>query len=293
MITRRTFRAMGTDVACLVESAAPPRAREALDAAEAEFRRLEAALSRFRPDSELSRLNREGAIAAGPDLLRVVERALAGRERSGGRFDPTVYDAVVAAGYDRPLVELGAEAGPAAPGAPARCGGAVRIDSARGTIELDPGVALDLGGIAKGDAVDRACELLGHAGPCLVNAGGDLAVRGTPAGGVWPVAVETPAGSVTLAIRRGGLATSGSDRRRWTRGGELLHHLIDPATGRPAASDLVRVTVAAASATEAEVLAKSLFLAGERAAAAECARARTPGVLITADGRAILAGGLA
>lgn len=290
MLSHR-FEAMGTEVECLVESDSAASAREAFRAAEAEVRRLEGALSRFSPTSELSRLNRERTIAASDDLLRVVGEALAGRARTAGRFDPTVHDAVVAAGYDRTFAEVAAAA-EAADGGETRCGGGVRIDRARGTIELDPGVRLDLGGIAKGDAADRACELLRAAGPCLVNAGGDLAVRGVPSGGAWPVAVETPAGSVTLAVRRGGVATSGSDRRRWRRGDEERHHLIDPETGRSAVSDLVRATVAAGSATEAEVLAKSLFLAGARQASTESDHAGTPCVLVTSDGRTILGGGL-
>ena len=100
---RRSFRAMGTTVELLVETG---DAADALDAAEAEFERLEQTLSRFRPGSELSRLNRDGAIEASPDLLDVVERALEGRERTGGRFDPTVHDALVAAGYDRTFDEV-------------------------------------------------------------------------------------------------------------------------------------------------------------------------------------------
>src|SRR6476659_9262594 len=97
-LTRHRFRAMGTDVELLVES---DDAAAALAAAEDEFHRLEALLTRFRPESELSRLNAAGSLAAGPDLLRVVELALTARERTGGRFDVTVHDALLAAGYDR------------------------------------------------------------------------------------------------------------------------------------------------------------------------------------------------
>ena len=122
------------------------------------------------------------------------------------------------------------------------------------TIELAGGTRLDLGGIGKGYAVDRACELLAMVGPCLVNAGGDLAVRG----GSWPVG----AGGVTLLLESGAIATSGRDRRHWRRNGEERHHLIDPRTGRPAETGLRSVTVVAPSAVEAEVLAKVAFLGG-------------------------------
>jgi len=268
VIERHEFHAMGTTVECLLDG----EPGEGFEHVEAEFGRLEALLSRFRPDSELSRLNADGALEAGPELVRVTRLALEARERSGGLFDPTVHDAVVAAGYDRSF-ELVPSDGPSA-AAGARCGGGIRIEGDR--IELEPGTRLDLGGIAKGYTVDRAVELLAVHGPCLVNAGGDLAVRG----GSWPVGVD---GSVTLELTRGAIATSGRDRRRWRRGGEELHHLIDPATGRPAENGLLRVTVVADSAAEAEVLAKIAFLGGE---------VDVPRVLVTADGRTTLAGGL-
>lgn len=272
---RRSFHAMGTDVELLLDAPAGERAERALDRAEAELERLEQVLSRFRSDSELSRLNRDGHVAeASADLVRVVELALAGREATGGRFDPTVHDALVAAGYDRTFDEVPAEA-PGVPSTPVTCGGAVRIDGL--AIVLSPGTRLDLGGIGKGYAVDRVAESLAVAGPCLVNAGGDLAVRG----GSWPVGV---ADGLTLELSRGGMATSGRDRRRWVRGGEELHHLIDPSSGRPAESDLVRVTVVADSASDAEVLAKAAFLGADVDA---------PRVLVSADGRVVLAGGLA
>ncbi len=286
---RRTFRAMGTDVELLLD--APPSVESdlALTRAETEFERLEAILSRFRSDSELSALNRDGIARAGHDLLRVTQLALAGRSRSRGRFDPTVHDALVAAGYDRSF-ELVAAGGAPPSRPPARCGGHVSIDVATGEIALEKGVRLDFGGIGKGYAVDLACELLAGAGPCLVNAGGDLGVRG----GSWPVGVETPEGTITLELSQGAVATSGSDRRRWTTSshGEA-HHVIDPRAGRPAESDLVRVTVVGRTAVEAEILATSLYLAGAELATAEADELDTPCVLVCADGRTVVAGGLA
>jgi thiamine biosynthesis lipoprotein len=274
---RHSFRAMGTDVELLTGGEG---ADDALAAAEAEFHRLEAILSRFRPDSELSRLNEAGAADAGPELVALTSLSLAARELTGGRFDPTVHDAVVAAGYDRTFDDVAAD-GPEA--RPVACGGGVRVDGSR--IELDPGVRLDFGGIAKGWAADRAAEILSSAGPCLVNAGGDIAVRG----GSWPVGVET----MTVELTSGGLATSGRDRRRWRRGGQELHHLIDPVTGTSADSDLVRLTVIASNAVAAEVWAKALYLCGEQGAAAEADERGLPAVLVAADGSTRVAGGLA
>jgi thiamine biosynthesis lipoprotein len=280
MISRRTFHAMGTEMELLVEA---EQAEGALDAAEQEFQRLEALLSRFRDDSELSRLNREGSIDAGPDLARVVALALEARERTGGRFDPTVHDALVAAGYDRSFEQVPTHAA-AASSTTSPAGGGVRLCTGD-RIELDDGVRIDLGGIGKGYAAERAAELLCLAGPCLVNAGGDIAIRG----GSWPVGVE----SMTIELTCGGLATSGRDRRRWQRGGLERHHLIDPSTGEPSLTDLLRVTVVSADAVDAEVAAKSLFLAGSERAAAEADAAATPAVLVTEDGRTLLVGGLA
>jgi len=282
VIQLRTFRAMGTEMELLVDGDA---AEGALAAAEQEIHRLEALLSRFRDDSELSRLNRDGSIDAGPDLLRVVSLAFEARARTGGRFDPTVHDALVAAGYDRTFDEVARDGGAGA--APVPAGGGVRLAGSR--IELDPGVCIDLGGIGKGYAAERAAELLATAGPCLVNAGGDVATRG----GRWPVGVETAEAPLTVELAGGGLATSGRDRRRWRRGGRELHHLIDRRTGAPADTDLLRVTVVACDAVEAEVAAKALFLAGAERAAAEADAGGTPAVLVTDDGRTVWAGGLA
>jgi thiamine biosynthesis lipoprotein len=275
---RRAFRAMGTDVELLLDAEPGERADRALDRAEEEFERLEQTMSRFRDDSELSRLNRDGVVDdASRDLVRVVELALAAREATGGRFDPTVHDAVVDAGYDRTFDAVAPDGPAAAAAPPARCGGGVRVDGAR--IALDPGSHLDLGGIGKGYAVDRVAELLGMLGPCLVNAGGDLAVRG----GSWPVGVTD---DLTVELTHGGIATSGRDRRRWLRDGEERHHLIDPSTGRPAAATAtpLRVTVVAGSAAAAEVAAKAAFLGAD---------IDLPHVVVTDDGKTILAGGLA
>jgi thiamine biosynthesis lipoprotein len=109
------------------------------------------------------------------------------------------------------------------------------------------------------------------------------------------LAASLPAGSaieLTLELDRGAIATSGRDRRRWRRNGHEQHHLIDPRTGAPAESDLLRVTVVASDAIEAEAWAKALFLAGEDSAAAEADELALPAVLVTADGRTRLAGGL-
>ena len=284
------FRAMGTDVEILLDVPSDGSGRSAVAVVRAEFARLEGILSRFQARSELSTLNRAGRLdAASPDLLRVTEFALEARERTGGRFDPTVHDALVAAGYDRTFDEIGANGTVVAVHPGARCLGAVTIEPETGEIVLGSGVKLDFGGIGKGYAVDRACELLAPLGPCLVSAGGDLAVRG----GAWPVGVETHLGTLTLELTSGGLATSGSDRRHWTTSEGEAHHLIDPRTGAPAKTDVLRVTAVGRTAVEAEVLAKSLYLAGAAQGALEADELGGPAVITHMVGTSVLAGGLA
>ena len=159
---RRAFRAMGTDVELLLDA---PRGDAALVAAEAEFHRLEKLLSRFRPDSELSRLNAEGSIEAGPDLVRVVRLALDAREATmdvSTRPSTTRSSPPATTARSTRLRQTVRTRAPP-------CGGRIAIHGNR--IELEPGVRIDLGGIAKGDAVERAADLL-RPPACLVNAGG-------------------------------------------------------------------------------------------------------------------------
>ena len=290
---RRRFDSMGTWVECLVDASPSPALAEALEAVEREFGRLERMLSRFRADSELSRLNRDRFLDHPSDeLLELTELALDARESTGGRFDPTLHDALVAAGYDRtfaevPQVVLDYREFPAAPADGRGAGGRdVRVSGRR--IELGPGASLDLGGIAKGYAADRCVAALARFGPALVNAGGDLAVSGPRAEGAWPVGVDLPSGTLTLALDGGGLATSGRDRRRWRRGGEERHHLIDPWTLRPAENGPLSVTVAAASATAAEVASKQLFLADDPENEAQAAG--RPAVIVHENGETRLVG---
>ncbi len=289
-VQRRRFASMGVEIECLLDAERPDEAL--FDEVEREFARLEAIFTRFRPESELSELNRLGTLRCSPEMIEVLERAVRARDETGGRFDPAVHDALVAAGYDRTFADVAPDARGPDPGA-SPCGGEISIDAAAGIVSLGTGVRIDLGGIVKGFAAERGCDMLGAAGPCLVNAAGDLAVRGTPPEGVWPVAVELPAGPLTLGLRSGGLATSGRDQRRWRRNGRELHHIIDPATGRPAVTDLLSVTAFGCDAVEAEVCAKALFLAGEAAAIAEADGLGIPCVLVTEDARIVEAGGLA
>jgi FAD:protein FMN transferase len=292
-VTRRDrFPAMGTTVEVLIEAPDEPSARRAFDAVRAEFARLEALLSRFRPDSELSRLNRERSMAVGPDLTRVLAAALELRRRTGGRFDPTLGRSVRACGYDRTFDDVVRD-DPTPPPPAQVAGGSVALDAGGGWVGLGPGVDLDLGAIAKGDAADRACAVGAETGPCLVNAGGDLAVSGPRDEGPWPVAIDAPEGGVVLQLERGGLATSGVDRRRWRRGGVAMHHALAARSGLPAPTDLLRATAVAATCAEADALATALLVAGAGRARRLADEWRVPAALVGRDGSLALAGGLA
>lgn len=285
---------MGTDVELLLDIDDPGAASAAFAEAAQEFGRIEERFSRFREDSELSRLNRAGCAPVSAEMIDLVETALDARQRTAGCFDPTVHGALAACGYDRSFELIDAVCDDPEPGGWAvPCNGAVTVDRIAGTVALAAGVRIDLGGIAKGYAADRVAGRLARTGPCLVNAGGDIAVAGRPREGSWNVGVPTGDGEITLALVAGGLATSGRDRRHWTRSGQSRHHIIDPSTGSPSTSDLMRVTVVGRTAVDAEILAKHLFLMGSGAAVRTADRERLPAILVTEDGTTRYAGGLA
>jgi len=251
----------------------------AVSGARAFLERYEAALSRFRPASELCRLNAEpAAIVSASPLLRIAVRAAVwAAQRTGGLVDPTLVGALEAAGYagDRRAPELSAAEAlalapprrPAAPDPAARWR-RVRVDDAAGTITRPPGVRLDSGGTGKGLAADLLAQRLN--GRWAVDCGGDLRVHAHD-GDPFEVEVRHPlSGDAirTLNLRDGAVATSGIDVRLWrTADGRAAHHLLDPSTGEPAWTGLVGATALAPTALEAEALAKAALLAGPSGAA--------------------------
>jgi thiamine biosynthesis lipoprotein len=261
----------------------------------------ERALSRFDPASDLSRLNAAGGewTAVDPRLVESLLLAIRMRDDTAGRFDPTVLPALIAAGYDRTFEQLTAR--PARRAESWRAGAAIEVDTDHRRVRLDAGAAVDLGGIGKGYAATRALEAMSEAWPglpgALVDLGGDLAFAGeTPERGPWRIAIEdarTPGASLgTLLLHGGGVATSGRDRRRFGPGGEQ-HHLIDPATGRPAAPGPLTVTVVAPTAAEAEGHATALAIStGEQAASHIAAHPRLAALYVPVDGEAAILGAL-
>ena len=276
---RRCFRAMGTDIELALDGDDSTESWRAMARAELEIERLELMLSRFIEGSDLSRLNLAGCLVAPPELVQIVITAMGLRGETGGLFDPTVHDAMLAAGYDRPFDTMPPEDLRASL-APAEGGGAVACDPATGFVMLGAGTRLDLGGIAKGFAADRAADLLGEIGPCVVNLGGEVVVRGGP----WPIGIESDTQPLVIALVEGAVATSGRDRRRWTGGGREHHHVIDPRTGCPADTDLLRATVIAAAGARADALATALLVAGRDRALAMVERLGLAAILQTPDG---------
>jgi thiamine biosynthesis lipoprotein len=280
-LERIAFRAVGTDCSAAVTAGRGDlrRAGRALAAAQREVAACEAALSRFDPSSDLSRLNRDAGswVAVDARLVEALRLALRARVATRGRFDPTVLPALVAAGYDRSFELL--EERPPRRAEGWRAGAAVEVDEHGGRARIDAGAALDLGGIGKGYAAARALEAMQDAWPALpgalVDLGGDLALWGTtPEGGPWRIDVIDPRSSGAVAGRLllsgGGVATSGRDVRRFGPG-RSLHHLIDPATGEPAKPGPLAVTVVAAHAAEAEAHATALAISSPADARAHVA----------------------
>ena len=283
---------MGTEVTVLGPA---ERMEEAAAAVEAVFVEWDLALSRFRPDSELSRLNAAGRGAASAVLFAVVEAAIAAARRTHGVFDPTLLPHLIAAGYDRDFADIGGgepvQLAPAPPATGSWRG--IELDSATRRIVLPPGAGLDLGGIAKGMAVDAAGRELDRLGVAwhAVDAGGDLAVRGIPDGlEVWPVAVEAGARDLVIGLREGALATSSVLGRRWKVGSEERHHLIDPRTGLSSRSAIVSVTAAATTCEHAEVAAKAALILGPEFGPPMLSSLATAGLITLDSGRRIRVG---
>ncbi|MGZ4148515.1 MAG: FAD:protein FMN transferase [Actinomycetota bacterium] len=270
---------MGTAIH-LLGPAGDPVFRRAAARVERRFAREEQRFSRFREDSELSRVNRAAgsAVRVSRSFAEVLRIALDAAAATGGLFDPTVHDALVAAGYDRDFDEVLAGArGALHPAGP--CGRWPEVEVDGCLVRPPAGVHLDLGGIAKGWTVDRAAEDALAAGLpwALVNAGGDLRIVGSAP--TLDVGVEDPERPedelVRLRLATGAVATSSIAKRSWAPG---QHHVIDPRTGAPASTELLQASVWAPTCAEAEVLATQALLQGRGAATS------LPCVLVTDDG---------
>ena len=265
-MTTTSFGAMGCEI--VVGGAAD----DELEAIRSLFATRDRTFTRFREDSELSRVNRSRARVqiVSEDFAAMTCIALRAAARTNGRVDPTVGAAVVALGYDRDFDELGAGR---AGGRPVPAGRHREVRVRGRLLDRPAGIQLDLNGVVKGRTVDDALALLDGGG--FVSAGGDLATRGA-------IDVALPGGGC-VRLERGALATSGTLTRTWLVGGHPVHHLVDPASGLPADSPWACVTVAGPTCLAADVAAKAAFLEGDRGPAWLELRA-LPGRFLAVDG---------
>jgi thiamine biosynthesis lipoprotein ApbE len=271
---------------------------------DADLAAVDLAASRFRPDSELMRLDRaEGrATRVSPLLARALAAALDAAHTTDGHVDPTVCAAMVELGYDRDYSLLTPDGRvlrvveQAVPG-----WRRVELDRTTDTVRVPAGIRLDLGATAKALAADLAAtrihETLGTG--VLVGIGGDIAVAGDPPSGGWVVRVQDVTGATdaqadgpteTIVIHAGGLATSSVTARRWIRGGRLMHHVLDPRTGLPVASNWRTVSVAAASCVDANVASTDAIVRGVTAPARLTVRG-LPARLVDAAGAVVRTAG--
>jgi thiamine biosynthesis lipoprotein len=275
---------------------------EALAMLEGELDRIDAACSRFREDSELTALNRAPAGAAvrvSALLLEAVQIAVEAARKTNGLVDPTVGSALEWIGYDRDFAAIPPDGPPVAFVArPVPGWRTIDIDAHRSTIRRGSGAGLDLGATAKALCADRAADAIaGRIGTgVLVSLGGDIAVAGPPPPGGWPIRISAnhcdplDGPGPVVSIRGGGLATSSTAVRRWRRGGEDLHHLVDPATSRPATGRWRTVSVAAGNCVYANTASCAAIVLGDDSPAWLAAR-RLPSRLEGSDGAVTVVGG--
>lgn len=266
------FSAMGTQVLVAIDSDEPHIGKE-LEEVRGWFEEWEQALSRFRPDSELSLLNQSSGtpFQASPLLWEMLQLAFEGAQQSGGLVSPALLPALEQAGYQRSFQLMAAEPAGFSP-VPAWFAtdlDAIQLEPATRTVVLPPGMRLDFGGIAKGWAANQSMLRLHPFGAVLADVGGDIAVS-IPEGETqgWEINVRNAYAPLevvrTIRLTKGGVATSGRDRRRWQQGGREQHHIIDPRSGQPAETDVLAATVIANTAMEAEMAAKTVLILGSQ-----------------------------
>ncbi|MGN6412530.1 FAD:protein FMN transferase [Flexivirga sp.] len=275
------FRALGVD--CRIVATDKSTLTAARDLAIGWLDQLDATASRFRADSEVMQLaampsaDRTITAPASPLLRSLIQDALWAVEVTDGLVDPTLGRAMEANRYDadfdvirsRQEGESGSTARESTP--PVSTLLDLSLDPAAGTVTFATGTLIDLGATGKATAADRiAADLAAEEpGGFLVDLGGDLAVAGEPPTGGWVISTDNSAGAenARITITGHGVATSGTDRRRWQVGGSTRHHLLDPATGRPVPRTWWRVSCVAVSALEANTATTAAVVLGDAAVA--------------------------
>jgi thiamine biosynthesis lipoprotein len=274
---------------------------DAIDVLERELDAIDRACSRFRADSEVSRLSRARGqwTPAGRHLRRALAAGIDAAAATDGAVDPTVGASMRALGWDADFRVVVSRREPAEIElVPAAGWRRIEIDDERGLVRVPAGVEIDLGATAKALAADRAAAAAFRAtgSSVLVNLGGDIAVAGPAPAGGWPILVTddhrapSVANGQTVAIAAGGLATSSTTVRRWRTTEGIAHHVVDPRTGRPAAEVWRTVSVAAASCVEANTASTAAIVLGE-GAPHRLEQAGLAARLVRPDGRVVVTGG--
>jgi thiamine biosynthesis lipoprotein len=266
-----SFEALGTTA--VVATSDPAAEGDACAAVERELDAIDRACSRFRSDSELTRVNAANGrpTVVSERFLEALVVALRAARITNGLVDPTVGTAMRTIGYDADFASIDRD-GPALRVAVGHIPGwhTIETNAERSTVRVPAGVELDFGATAKALCVDRAAREIGSATntAVMVSLGGDLAVGGPRREQGWPVFVTddhaaSPDGAgQRIRIDAGGLATSGTTVRRWMRGDRSLHHVVDPATGLPAPEHWRTASVTAASCVDANIASTAAVIMG-------------------------------
>jgi thiamine biosynthesis lipoprotein len=258
---------------------------------------VDAACSRFRPDSELARLSPElpNGVEVSGMLAALVREALRAAELTDGDVDPTLGNELASLGYDRDIALVTDRAFGTTVTRVAIVPGWRRVVLDGRRLTVPPDLALDLGATAKAFAADLAAARIAAELPTgvLVSLGGDIATAGPSPDGGWVVLVQDlpadPRATVTLAAGFA-LATSSTQKRQWTRSGERMHHILDPRLGRPAEPVWRSATVSARSCVEANTVSTACIVRGHRAL--DLVRDRgLPARLVDREARVVTLGG--
>lgn len=269
-----TFRAMGSQILIAMDTDSAIL-NKAVQEAMTWFEEWEQCFSRFRLTSELTELNRHSGQywQVSSTFWEVLQLAKTAENKTDGLVTPTVLNALEEAGYDISFEEVGQNMNSYLQQSfvAADAGQKIEFDEMNHSVRLPYGVRLDFGGIVKGWAAQQTMIRLRAYAPVLVDAGGDIAVSGPmQAGSPWAIGVADPIQTDhslgLVMLPEGGIATSGRDFRRWLKGNQWQHHLIDPRTQRPAETDILSATVIATDVMEAETWAKTALILGSQAA---------------------------
>ncbi|MGW2618971.1 FAD:protein FMN transferase [Streptomyces sp. NPDC001500] len=296
---RAVFPALGTTAVLLVTD--PGALSTAEEVLRSELAAVDLTCSRFRPDSELTRvnLNAGARTTVSAHFAEALQAALRAARLTAGAVDPTVGSAVIALGYDRTFASVRPDdARPVPVGRPAAGWQRIAFDARTRRLRMPPHTRLDLGATAKALTSDRAARRAARATGCgvLVSLGGDLSTAGPAPRGGWRIALAddhaAPASGhgPAVAVTEGALATSGVGVRAWRRAGRTLHHIVDPATGEPAAAVWRTVTVTAATCVDANAASTAAIVLGD--GAVDWLRSTAlPARLVRLDGAVVRLGG--